>query len=191
MRRVLFAHGKPSRERYENPEIPKPHEANWFPWIVRQLGSRSIKAEVPALPRPYYPVFSDWKSAFPYHTIDRGTGLVGFSAGAEFLLRLLSEDTSLEAAQLVLVAPWRDTSGKYGEFSHYTLDAKITERVGKLTIISSLDDSEAIHDNAHRLAKIFQNAHLLELKGYGHFLMGNNMTSEEFPELEAVLLDEQ
>lgn len=188
MRNVLFAHGKPSRARYENPTIPKPHEANWFPWIKQQLLVAGVEANIPTLPKPYHPVFSDWKDAFPCHAIDKSTGLVGFSAGAEFLLRLLSEDTSLQAEQLVLVARWRDTAEKYGDFSKYTLDSGIIERVGRLTIMSSLDDSQAIQDNAHRLAEVWPGANLLELDGYGHFMIGNNMTNEEFPELATVLL---
>lgn len=188
MRNVLFAHGKPSRVRYEDSTIPKPHEANWFPWIKRQLSQCGIEAHVPALPKPYCPVFSDWKDAFPVHAIKADTGLVGFSAGSEFLLRLLSEDTNLRAEHLVLVAPWRDMAEKYGDFSEYILDPGISERVGRLTIFSALDDNKAIQDNARNLAGILPRANLIELDGYGHFMIGNTMTSEEFPELATVLL---
>jgi predicted alpha/beta hydrolase family esterase len=188
MRNVLFAHGKPPRERYEDPTIPKPHEANWFPWAKGQLSLHNIEASVPALPKPYYPVFRDWENAFPGHDIDEDTGLVGFSAGSEFLLRLLSENTGIHAEHLVLVAPWRDSNGKYEDFSNYTLDPGICERVGKLTVISSLDDSEAIQDNARYLAETLPSANLVKLNGYGHFMLGNNMVSEDFPELISVLL---
>ncbi len=191
MRNVLFAHGKPPRERYEDPTIPKPHEANWFPWIKRQLSLHAIEADIPALPKPYFPVFSDWKDAFPVNSIDTDTTLIGFSAGSEFLLRLLSEDTSLHAEQLVLVAPWRDSTEKYGDFSEYTLDPGIIGRVGKLIIINALDDSQAIQDNTHHLAEVWPEANLLELDGYGHFMIGNNMTNEEFPELVTVLLGDR
>lgn len=190
MHKVLFAHGKPPREKYENPTIPKPHEANWFPWIRQQLALQNIDSVIPALPRPYYPVFSDWKEAFPVNAIDTNTGLVGFSAGSEFLLRLLSEDTEMRAEQLVLVAPWRDTAKKYENFSQYTLNTGIAERVGKLTIINALDDSKAIQDNAHHLAEALPGANLLELEGYGHFMIGNNMPNEKFPELAALLLSD-
>ena len=191
MHTALFAHGKPPRERYENPAIPKPHEANWFPWIKRQLTLHGIEADVPALPQPYHPIFSDWKNTFPHHTITTETGLVGFSAGSEFLLRLLSEDTAIHAEQLVVVAPWKDHADKYGDFSKYNLDHRIIERVGKLTIISALDDSSAIQDNAHHLAEALPDANLLELPDYGHFMIGNNMKNEEFPELLSVLLGKQ
>jgi predicted alpha/beta hydrolase family esterase len=191
MRNVIFAHGKPPRERYEDPAIPKPHLAHWFPWAEEQLTLRGIDAEVPALPKPYHPVFADWKSAFPGHNIDAATGLVGFSAGSDFLLRLLSEDTHITAEHLVLVAPWRDSAEKYGDFSKYTLDSEICERVGRLTIVSSLDDSNAIQSNASRLADILPSADHLKLNGYGHFMIGNNMTSEDFPELMTILLGQQ
>jgi predicted alpha/beta hydrolase family esterase len=189
MQSVVFAHGKPPRERYENPDLPKPHEANWFPWAAKQLEQKGIAAAVPALPRPYHPVFADWKESFPVHDVGRDTGLVGFSAGAEFLLRLFSEDPDIEAEPLILVAPWRDVDGKYDDFSKYTLDPSIGERVGRLTLISSRDDSEVIQANARAIASTIRGAKLLELDGYGHFMLGNNMTSEAFPELIRELLE--
>lgn len=187
MKKVIFAHGKPPREKYENPALPKPHEANWFPWAKKQLAFHGIGSDVPALPKPYYPVFSDWSEAFPVKDINPKTGLVGFSTGAEFLLRLFSEDRGLQAEKLVLVAPWKDTAGKYEDFSKYTLDLGICERIGRLTIISSLDDSQAIQENTSNLAQALPTANVLELDGYGHFMIGNNMVSEEFPELITTL----
>lgn len=76
-------------ERYENPNELKPHVANWFPWISRQLVAKSVA--VPAMPKPYFPVYDDWKNVFEAHPVDSNTALVGHSAGAEFLLRWLSE----------------------------------------------------------------------------------------------------
>ncbi len=188
MRNVLIAHGKPKREKYEDPLVKKPHEANWLPWLKKQLINKGVETDIPALPKPYYPVFHDWREVFLEHTVEADTGLVGFSAGSEFLLRLLSEDTSIQAGHLVLVAPWRDTAEKYGDFSEYTLDPNIIERVGRLTIISSLDDSVDIKDNTKHLNEVYPGGELIELDGYGHFMIGNNMKSEEFPELLTVLL---
>lgn len=189
MFKVKIAHGKPTKERYENPDLPKPHEANWFPWIKEQLEIQGIETSIPAMPRPYYPVFTDWKATFGVDDIDRGTRLVGFSTGAEFLLRLLFEEDHLEADRLVLVAPWRDREGKYGDFSKYTLDPRIEERVGQISVITSRDDSTHILDNARALTNVLPLAKSIELDGHGHFLMGNNMTCPEFPELLAELLD--
>lgn len=186
MNRAVILHGKPTRERYENPEIPKPHKANWFPWIKSELFKVGIEASVPPLPLPYHPVFKDWKETFEKEKVDEQTGLVGHSAGAEFLLRWLSENEDARAERLVLVAPYRDYLGKYGDFSKYELDKGLASRIGKLTIINSLDDDEPIQRRTQELVKTFPEAKYIELDGYGHFRIGHNMTSPELP----VLLDE-
>jgi hypothetical protein len=180
---VIFAHGKPSRERYENPELPKSHEANWFPWAKAQLEERGIRADVPAMPAPYYPIYPWWKIAFLQYPITSETGLVGFSAGAEFMLRLLSEDPSLTPERVVLVAPWTDRGRKYGDFSNFETDRGIGKRVGQLTIITSADDRSDILVNAGLIQSQIPEAGIVQLKGYGHFMIGNNMTGPEFPEL--------
>jgi hypothetical protein len=64
MRNAIILHGKPTRGRYENPDEPKPHEANWLPWLGRQLGARGVAVSIPAFPRPYFPVYEDWKGVF-------------------------------------------------------------------------------------------------------------------------------
>jgi predicted alpha/beta hydrolase family esterase len=185
MKNAIILHGKPSRERYENPAEPKPHEANWLPWLGRQLSARGVTTTIPAFPKPYFPVYEEWQRVFETNDAGPETGLIGHSAGAEFILRWLSENQSKTIEQAVLVAPYRDYAGKYGEFSKYVLDARIQERIGKLTIINSLDDDESITKRAHELSSAFPDAQIIELNGYGHFRIGHNMQSEEFP----VLLD--
>lgn len=181
-------HGKPTRERYENPEEPKPHEANWLPWLGKQLKARGIEVSIPALPLPYFPVYEDWKStALRGVAVGPDTSFIAHSASADFVLRLFSEDKEAVAEQLVLVAPYHDYAGKYGEFSKYTLDSEILKRVERMTILNSLDDDEPIQTRAHELATIFPEATLLELDGYGHFRIGHNMRGEELPILLDVL----
>lgn len=185
---VIIAHGKPPRDRYLNPELPRPHEANWFPWTKMQLEAQGIRVDIPALPKPYYPVYQNWKVAFRPDRITPDTGLVGFSAGAEFILRLLSEDPSLTPQQVVLVAPWCDQGKKYGDFSQFHTDPDIGKRVGEMVIITSRDDRIAININARLIQTDIPQAQLVELDGYGHFMMGNKMTGPEFPELIEVLV---
>lgn len=183
MNKAVIVHGKPTEERYNNPELPKPHEANWLPWAKDQLEETGISVAVPAMPRPFDPNYSDWRDVFETEAIDKNTGLVGHSAGAEFILRWLSENQDVEVHKVALVAPYRDETGKYGDFSKYKLDNKLAERVGRITIFSSLDDTEAIQKNARWLSDSLPSSKLVELNGYGHFMIGNNMKSHEFPEL--------
>lgn len=183
MKNTVVLHGKPTKERYLNPGIPKPHEANWFPWIGAKLLEAGIPTSIPALPRPYFPEYEAWKKVFEAEKVDSNTGLVGHSAGAEFILRWLSSNKETGVERVVLVAPYCDYAGKYGDFSNYDLDRSLVERVGGLTIINSLDDDEPIQRRTHDLVGAFPATKLVELDGYGHFRIGHNMTGPEFPEL--------
>jgi predicted alpha/beta hydrolase family esterase len=183
MRRAIILHGKPSQERYENPDIPKPHVANWLPWVGKKLTQSGVFVSIPAFPKPYYPVYKDWKYVFESETINKYTGLIGHSTGADFILRWLSENKDVSIERAVLIAPWHDTTGKYGKFSDYELDTSLANRIGKLTIFNSLDDSAAIQANVQRLMDEIPETRLVQFTNFGHFMLGNNMQTNEFPEI--------
>jgi len=192
MNSLILIPGKPTRERYENPKEPKPHEANWFPWIADEVGKVGIRASVAVMPRPYHPVYEDWRKVFEsLGPIDESTGLVGHSAGAGFQARWLSENRDVRVDRVVWVAPYRDVAGKYGDFSRYVLDTGLTERVGSLTIFNSTDDDPPIQEYAHELAAALPAARLVEFEGYGHFRIGHNMSGPEFPELLHELVEQR
>lgn len=186
MKKAVILHGKPTKERYLDPAQPKPHKANWFPWIDEKLVQIGVEVAIPPLPQPYFPVYETWKDVFECQKVDNETGLVGHSAGAEFILRWLSSNTSVSVERVVLVAPYHDYSEKYGDFSEYELDLSLPERIGRFTVINSLDDDEPIQRRTHDIVTAFPSANLIELDGYGHFRIGHNMTGPEFP----TLLDE-
>ena len=189
MKNAVLLHGKPTRERYLDPAIPKPHEANWFPWIGARLLEAGVPTSIPPLPRPYSPEYLAWKAVFEAEQVDDGTGLVGHSAGAEFILRWLSENSDKAVERAVLVAPYRDYAGKYGDFSAYDLDNGLADRVDRLTIINSRDDDPTIQRRTHELVGALPTARLVELDGYGHFRIGHYMPGPEFPVLLHELLD--
>jgi len=120
--------------------------------------------------------------------VDKDTGLIGHSAGAEFILQWLSENNTTSVEQIALVAPYHDFAGKYGEFSQYELDSDIAKRVGRMTIINSLDDDAPIQTSVARVVTAFPEAQVVKLDGYGHFRIGHNMQSEEFPVLLNLLV---
>ena len=183
MRNAIILHGKPAQEVYENPDLPKPHEANWLPWLGEKLKARGVVVAIPALPEPYFPIYEAWKAKFETHNVDRSTALVGHSAGAEFILRWLSEHGEVEVERVVLVAPYRDYAGKYGEFSQYQLDPDLSKRVGRLTVFNSLDDTEPIKRRAREIAETIPGLHYVELDGFGHFKLNDKMQTNKFPEL--------
>jgi predicted alpha/beta hydrolase family esterase len=183
MKNTLILHGKPPRERYENPELPKPHEANWLRWLADELEKQGIDTAIPAFPRPYAPDYEEWKQVFEELAVDQDTGIVCHSASADFALHWLSENKEVIVERLVLVAPWHDSKGKYGDFSQYSLDTQLARRIGRISILSSSDDSVAITENVARIMSILPGTHHIQLEGFGHFMLGNNMPSVEFPEL--------
>lgn len=187
MRNAIILHGKPSEQRYNNPGLAKPHDANWLPWLRDRLIESGVEVAIPKFPKPYFPEYSAWVQEFETYRVDESTGLIGHSTGADFILRWLSENRAVAVERVVLVAPWHDIAGKYGEFSKYSLDPELAQRVGRISIFNSLDDSEAIQANVHRLHEELPQSHIVEVNGFGHFMLGNNMTSQEFPELLAEL----
>ncbi len=189
MKNAIILHGKPPEARYNNPELPKPHEANWLPWLSRGLGEAGVDVSILALTKPYFPVYIDWKSTLESCKIDKNTGFVTHSASSELVLRWASENPERELDSITMVAPYRDEAGKYGDFSDYVLDKSLVERVGRITIFSSLDDSEPIQRRANQLAEELPGSELIELNGFGHFMLGNNMKTNEFPQLLSSLTE--
>lgn len=190
MKRLLVATGKPTEAKYraaQRGEGLLPPRSNWFPWLKREMGARGIKTDIPSLPQPFYPEFERLKQCVAYTPISPEHGTLGFSMGAELLLRLFSEDPSLTPERFVMVAPWTDRKNKYGDFSKFVIDPDFGKRVGRLTIITSRDDSPDITLNAAAICEQIPEANWIELDGYGHFMLGNNMTNREFPELIAEL----
>jgi predicted alpha/beta hydrolase family esterase len=179
---AIILHGKPPQERYENPDLPKPHDANWLPWLASELAKRGLSTAIPQFPKPYAPDYDTYKAEFEQYDIEQGR-VIAHSAGAEFILRWLSENRDVSLRQLLLVAPWTDSGNKYGEFSNYTLDTNLTNRIGRVTIVNSLDDSLAIQENVIRLRAVIQPARYIEFQNHGHFMLGNNMSDVTFPEL--------
>jgi len=179
---AAILHGKPPQARYENPDMPKPHKANWLPWLGSELAKRGLHTVIPQFPRPYFPEYEAYSAEFNQYHVNDGV-VVAHSAGSEFILRWLSENRDVALRQLLLVAPWTDSGNKYGEFSNYSLDENLANRIGRITIINSLDDSQAIQDNVARLRSLIVPAKYIEFKEYGHFMLGNNMKDAAFPEL--------
>ena len=64
MNKAIILHGKPKRERYFDESQPKPHEANWLPWLGEKLAEQGIEVNIPAFPEPYAPDYQNFdKSA--------------------------------------------------------------------------------------------------------------------------------
>lgn len=184
MKSAIILHGKPAEASYYNPDLPAPSKRHWLPWIQQQLIIDGVFAVTPDVPRPFDPVYERWKTEVErYRDLVRDGVMIGHSAAASFYLRWLSENPELEPRQLVMVAPYLDLNGKYGEFSSFQIDPELVERIGKITILNSSDDSDGIQQSVEVISQALPEAKIITLHGFGHFMVGNAMASPEFPEL--------
>lgn len=68
-------------------------KGNWFPWLKEKLMGRGHHVLIPQMPTPENQSLENWMKTF--HSLYRDLGassvLIGHSAGATFLLRVLSQ----------------------------------------------------------------------------------------------------
>ena len=188
MKRVYIIHGCPSdAEKAMNAET-RTYDKHWIPWVKAELIIRGIKVETPLMPTPWEPNYEKFKKEFEKYEVTEETILVGHSCGCAFLVRWLGE-TKQKALKLILVAPWKipDKNDKFRkEFYDYSIDETIQSRVREIIMFTADDEEE---DGKESL-KIFHGVlggEIVELKGRGHYTVGD-MRTVEFSELLDVIL---
>lgn len=188
MKQVIILHGCPSdAEKAMNPET-RTYDKHWISWTKERLTGKGIKTETPLMPEPWYPDYEKFKSEFEKYEVNENTVLVGHSCGSAFLVRWLGESKK-SIAKLILVAPWKIPSKEkeYREkFYIYLIDKTIKDRVGEIVMFTADDEK----DEGKESLKIFHDAlggEVIELKGHGHYTMGD-MGTTEFSELLDVIL---
>lgn len=84
-------------------------EADWYPWLQKQLESKGHQVLVPAMPDPEHPNIYSWLAqlAKSVGRVDEKTFFVGHSIGCQTVLRYLAHSPNQGVAGgVVLVAPW-------------------------------------------------------------------------------------
>jgi len=190
-KRVFIIHGCPSdAEKAMDPKT-RTYDKHWIPWVKAELIKRAIKVKTPLMPTPWEPDYEKFKEEFEKYKVDENAILVGHSCGCAFLVRWLRE-TKQKISKLVLVAPWKipDKDDKFRkEFYNYPIDETIKSRVKEIVMFTA-DNEEK---DGKKSLKIFHDVlggEIIELKGRGHYVMGD-MGTEEFPELLEVILRQE
>ena len=190
MKQVIIIHGCPSdAEKAMNPET-RTYDKHWIPWTREKLNEKGIKVETPFMPEPWYPNYEKFKAEFEKCSVDEDTILIGHSCGCAFLVRWLGESKQ-KVAKLILVAPWKipdEGDEARQRFYIYRIDEMIKDRVNKIVMFTA-DDEE---DDGKISLEIYHRAlggEVIELKGHGHYTMGDIGTIE-FPELLKVALED-
>lgn len=179
----VVIHGCPSNIEKAMNSDTRTYDKHWIPWIKRELVTRGIPTETPLMPNPWEPVYEDFKKEFKRYSVSENTILIGHSCGCSFLVRWLG-DTKQSVKKLILVAPWKIHRGadKFKKaFYKFPIDESIKSRVREIVMFTADDEEE---DGKLGL-QMFHDAlggKVVELKGRGHYVLGD-MGTEEFPEL--------
>ena len=183
---AIILHGKPSKERYYDPNFPASSNYYWLPWLQKQLIVRDILTTTPEVPNNWEAEYPVWKKEFERYDVNSETILIGHSCGAGFMLRWLSEHPEASPAKVVLAAPWLDPKRLEGtgDFFDFEFDKSLANRT-KLVALYSDDDEQSVLDTVEIIRDTFPTVTIKELHGYGHFYDDRRM---EFPELLAEIL---
>ncbi|MDO4907003.1 alpha/beta hydrolase [Neisseria sp.] len=182
MKRAFIIHGWGA--------TPKDH---WFPWLAGSLKARGYRVDVPALPNPTAPVFSDWQ-----HTLARHIGtpqpddlFVAHSLGGITLLHYLSQTRPKEIGGLVLVSAFAEKLPALPEIEGYSIDDYVVQARPDLPAIRAMtantacivsgNDSIVAPEASLKLANALQ-ARVITVPDAGHFL-----ASDGFDTLPQVL----
>lgn len=184
----VIIHGCPSNvEKAMNPET-RTYDKHWIPWLKKELLAKGIKTEAPLMPSPWEPDYEKFKAEFEKYDVTENTILVGHSCGTIFLIRWLGE-TKRKVAKLILVAPWviadKDNESRVAFYEH-PIDEAIKLRV-KYIVLFTADDEEKDGKKSVEIIHQAIGGEVIELKGRGHYTMGD-MGTTEFPEVLEVVL---
>ena len=187
MKTAIILHGMARREVYYDPSYDSQGSSHWLPWLQRQLQVRDYLAQTPEMPRPYAPEFAAWRDIFERHGPDKETLLVGYSCGAGFLVRWLSENKEVQVGHVVLVAPWLDLERAHGDLFDFIIDPEIVNRCARMSIVHSDNDHLPMQRTVQLLQSTLGNADYHEFHNYGHFCL-KHIGGREFPELLDICL---
>ena len=188
MKNAIFIHGFYAKDRYYDPTRPLINFKDYTPWLLKQLSINDILASAPSLPKPYFPVYEDWKKEFERCDINEDTTLIGQSFGGGFLVRWLSE-TDKKVGKVFLVAPYinpdKDDHGEYKKaFFDFAVDRNLADKTKELVIFQSTNDEDGSKKSYQFLSQNIDGFRTITLENRGHFTTSTaGAINETFPEL--------
>lgn len=186
---AIIVHGTCERTEYLSPDHPALSNSHWLPWIQKQLLIKGIDTQTPEMPRAYDPVYAVWKRELDRFDIGATTLLIGYSCGAGFLLRWLSEN-SIRIAKLILVSPWLDPDkARTRDFFDFEIDARLNARVNDIQLLVSNDDHPSILKSVEQIIDAIPHIGVHRFDRLGHFT-SKDLGSTAFPQLRIIALSE-
>lgn len=179
----IIVHGCPSNIERSMDSKTRTYDKHWIPWLKKKLTLQGIKTEAPLMPKPWHPDYQAFKKKFEKYKVNDNSVLIGHSCGCAFLVRWMG-DTKQKIKKLILVAPWKIPDGKdkiKKLFYEYPIDKTIKSRVQGIVMFTA-DDEEKDGKKSLEIFHKSLGGKIIELRGRGHYTMGN-MGTEKFPEL--------
>lgn len=176
------------------------HTGNWFPWLKAQLEKQGYIVWVPDLPNSEHPNRKGWlKTIFQNKDwiFNNQTIMVGHSAGATFILRILEVlPKGIKIHKSVLVAGPSDLGTK-PEYFRYREDlvkdpfnwAKIKKSCCTFYYFCSDNDPYECGINKSKVFQQHLGGELIFLPGEGHFNLEKGPQYKQFPRLLEKILE--
>lgn len=163
---------------YANPE------ANWFPWLKKELEEKGYEAIVPKFPTPLNQNLDSWLRTIKSYEnkINNDTIMIGHSLGSAFILNYLEQTSKKIRAAFLVAEFFKMLNTPYDELNKSFIDRdfdwkKIRKNCGKFFIIASDNDkyiplemNKELAKNLNSELRIVNNGgHLNKESGYDRF----------------------
>ncbi len=189
MRTAYLLHGTCDAHEFYEMDFPSLSNAHWFPWLQQKFLRADYLCQCLEMPRAYAPRYDEWVDTFKSTSLNEDSILVGYSAGAGFLLKYFAENPKLKVAKIFLVAPWLDPLRENGDFLSFTWRMGLRDQFGQVELFYSANDfvlevKECVETVLKNLPDV--GVHFYQDKG--HFTFSE--IGPQFPELwEAIIND--
>ena len=132
-RRAFVIHGWTGRNNQD-----------WFPWILRELGTRGYEAVAPSMPSPDNPKIDDWlrKMKKIVGMLRPTDVLIGHSLGCQAILRYIDQQNE-KVDKVILIAGWD------------VLSKEAFPLPEDFDVVKPLYESPIHYENVRRLANSF------------------------------------
>jgi uncharacterized protein len=173
--------------------------ANWFPWLKKQLEDKGYKVWVPHLPNNHTPnrqVYNDFLHSGGWDFTDNL--VFGHSSGAVSVLNLLEDTRTPKIKAGILAGVWSHMEGTELDFEQFKdlftprgfNFRLIKQKASKLIFVHGDDDPHCPLDQAQWLAKQ-TDSQIIIIPGGKHFSVSTNPTYTEFPKLVEILEEQK
>lgn len=176
---IVFCHGAAdNREMIYN---PSKKWKDWLQFIVEK--EHDVIMQIPKFPHGNIldMKYDEWADIMQRQKIDKNTILIGHSAGGGFILKYLSLNPQIKPRQVVLVAPWIDTTNVNPNGFYKDFDLIDNTMYGIDLLVSDNDPVPDINDSTTKICAEMPKIRIHKFPGYGHFI------NSELPEILSVI----